>query len=101
MTNSAASPAAAAPLRRPRRLWPGVLIVSLMLAIRFFAPLIDPDWSIFALLAGVAGSLLVALWWLFFSRAPWVERLGVIAFAVIAVVATKPLLDKSIATGAM
>ena len=41
------------------------------------------------------------MWWLFFSRAPWAERLYAIALMVIAVVVTKRVVHPSIAGGMM
>jgi outer membrane protein assembly factor BamB len=41
------------------------------------------------------------LWWLFFSRAPWADRLGAVVVMAIAVLATSRIVHKSIATGAM
>ena len=38
-----------------------------------------------------------SLWWLFFSRAPWSERLGAIVLMVVAVFATQPFVHESIA----
>ena len=64
-------------------------------------PVVLPEQMAYGMLGGLAGALLVYLWWLFASRAPWVERLGAVALTVLAIVATRPLLDKSIAGGAM
>jgi outer membrane protein assembly factor BamB len=41
------------------------------------------------------------LWWVFFSRAPWVERLGAIVLMAVALALARRILDPSIATGAM
>src|SRR6185436_381875 len=46
-------------------------------------------------------ALAVIVWWLFFSRAPWPERLGIIALSALAVAVTYRLVDQSIAGGAM
>ncbi|MCZ6571509.1 MAG: hypothetical protein O7B23_15265, partial [Deltaproteobacteria bacterium] len=54
---------------------------------------------VFAGFAGLAGTLLIVVWWAFFSRAPWWERLGAIALMIVALVATPRFLDESIATG--
>jgi outer membrane protein assembly factor BamB len=86
---------------RPFRIWPGVVIVTLQLLLRFGVPLIWPDALMYAVLGGVGGSLLIVVWWVFFSRAPWVDRLGAIVLMVVALAATKRFLDPSIATGGM
>jgi len=87
--------------RKPLRLWPGVVIVILQGLGRFVVPLVDPDFMVFGVLGGVVGGLAVVLWWLFFSRAPWSERLGAVALMIVGLFATSRVVDKSIATGAM
>ncbi len=52
-------------------------------------------------MGGVGGGLAILLWWVFFSRAPWVERLGALVLMIAAPVAASPFMDKSITTGAM
>jgi len=52
------------------------------------------------LMAGPVCALAIVLWWVFFSRAPWAERLGAVGLMVAALYATSRLIDKSIATGA-
>ena len=52
-------------------------------------------------LGGLVCALAVLVWWLFFSRAPWVERLGAIVLMVVAVIATKRIVHPSIAGGMM
>jgi outer membrane protein assembly factor BamB len=89
------------PTRTPLRVWPGVVIVALQAFARFVLPSIAPDMLYFSVMAGVAGGLLVAFWWLLFSRAPWVERIGAIVLIVAAMAATPPFLDASIRGGMM
>jgi hypothetical protein len=52
-------------------------------------------------LGGAAFGLVVVVWWLFFSRAPWPDRIGAIVLMVIAVIATKMVVHPSIANGMM
>jgi hypothetical protein len=52
-------------------------------------------------LGGLLGALGIGLWWLFFSRAPWTERLGAIALMIVALFATSRLVHQSIANGMM
>jgi len=54
-----------------------------------------------AMMGAVGGGLVILLWWLFFSRAPWSERLGVIVLMIVALFATSRLVHESIAGGAM
>jgi outer membrane protein assembly factor BamB len=87
--------------RPPLRLWPGVVLAILVLLARFVLPGIFPDLTPYGLLGSLAGALAIVVWWLFFSRVPWSERLGAIALMAAAVYATRFFLDKSIATGGM
>src|SRR5688500_801909 len=87
--------------RQPLRLWPGLLVAALVALLRFVVPLVAPDASIIGLFAGLIGLVLVVLWWMFFSRAAWSERIGAIVLMVMAVLLTKLIVDKSISTGMM
>jgi len=89
------------PPPKPLRLWPGVLAAVLLVLLRFAVPIIMPD----AMLVGVMGSLVcvlaILLWWLFFSRAPWLDRVGAIVLMAIVLFATSRVVHVSIAKGAM
>lgn len=87
--------------RKQLRLWPGVVIAILMLLLRFVVPVVMPDKLYVAVLSGPVGGLAVVLWWLLFSRARWFERLGAVALMLVALFASKRIVDVSIATGAM
>jgi outer membrane protein assembly factor BamB len=87
--------------QKPLRLWPGVVIVLLQWVARFGAAVLSPDFTAYGVLAGVVGGLALIVWWLFFSRAGWYERLGVLLLMIAAMAATWPFLDVSISTGAM
>lgn len=87
--------------QQPLRLWPGIIAAVLLCVVRFVIPIIIPDTVIFGMLGGLVCTLAIVVWWVFFSRASWAERLGVLALMVIALIATRPLLHKSVATGAM
>ena len=75
--------------------------MTLQLLLRFVVPIFWPDALVISVLGGVAGSLLIVVWWIFFSRAPWVERVGAILLMVAALYATRRIVDVSIATGMM
>jgi outer membrane protein assembly factor BamB len=77
-------------------LWPGAVIA--LLVASHVVPLLLPEAFLFGLLGGLVGALAILVWWLFFSRRPWPERLGAIALMVAAFIVTKPLLHVSIAT---
>jgi outer membrane protein assembly factor BamB len=87
-------------LQKPLRLWPAVLIVALQLILRVVGMFV-PDAGILGMLGGLFGFVLLLLWWLLFSRAPWAERLGALALIVLAVAATRPLMHPSIQNGMM
>jgi hypothetical protein len=73
----------------------------LLVLLRLVVPLVVPGTAGVAILGGLASALAVLVWWLFFSRAPWVERLGGIALMAIAALVTWPLLHESIRNGMM
>jgi len=86
------------------RLWPGIALAAFALLARFGLPVVMPDTPIFGMDAGLAGllgsvigTLGILLWWLFFSRAPWSERLGALVVMGVAVFATKAVAHPSIA----
>jgi len=87
--------------RKPLRLWPGVAIVSVAWLAVLILALVVPDGMIYGIFAGAAGGLAVIVWWLFFSRAPWLERIGGIVFWIVSVYATWHVVHPSIATGHM
>ncbi len=81
--------------RKPLRLWPGVrrrgrCWLVFKLAAATFAP---PPVG---MLGGIAAGLVILLWWLFFSRAPWFERVGALVLMVGGVFATVRLVHVSI-----
>ena len=83
---------------KPLRLRPGVVIAIVTAAVMFGAPVLFPDAPLpIGMIGGLLGALLVATWWLFFSRAAWVERVGVIALMAVALLVSKQLVDVSIA----
>ncbi|MBL9188942.1 MAG: PQQ-like beta-propeller repeat protein [Opitutaceae bacterium] len=88
-------------LPRPLRLWPGVALALAQVALWVAGPLVFPTDGIVVLLGGAGCGLLIGLWWLFFSRAPWLDRLGAITFAVLLVIVARPLIHPSIGNGMM
>lgn len=87
--------------RKPLRVWPGLIAVVLQWIGWFVVPAIFPQAAIVALLAGVIGGLAILIWWLLFSRAPWVERIAAVVLIVLALIGTKRVAHESIAGGAM
>jgi outer membrane protein assembly factor BamB len=90
-----------APSRRSLRLWPGIIAAVTICLARYVLPFVVPSGGVYAILISVVGAAVVLIWWLFFSRAPWTERLGALAIIVAAFFATRPLLHPSIVGGMM
>src|SRR6266545_3282015 len=83
--------------RKPLRLWPGVAIAIVQLIVMFVAPVVAPDSGpVIGLLGGVVAALLIGLWWLLLSRAPWLERVGAIVLMVAGVFAARAVAHASI-----
>jgi len=84
------------------RLWPGVAALVVLFLARFVIPVVAPDLAIYSLIyGGIFGVLAFIVWWAFFSRAPWFERMGALVLMIVALIATPRILHKSVATGMM
>ena len=83
--------------QKPLRLWPGVMFAVAMVVLYFAAPMVLPDAELpVGLMGMMVGAIGILFWWLFFSRAPWVERIGAILLMIVAVFVTRPLVHPSI-----
>ena len=87
--------------RRPLRLWPGMAAAVLLVIVGYVVPIFAPRLAGLGMIGAVVCALVVLLWWLFFSRARWYERLGAIAVIIGAAFAEKYVVHPSIAGGAM
>jgi outer membrane protein assembly factor BamB len=83
--------------RKPLRLWPGVVAAALLLLLRFVVPIVVPEAMVFGLMGYALCAVAILLWWVFFSRAPWSERLGVILLMSVALFVTSRIVHPSIA----
>ncbi len=90
-----------APARRPLRLWPGVVAVVLQWVGLLLVPRVAPDAGLYGLIGAAVCVLVVVVWWLFFSRAPWLERVGALLLMPLAVLATRLFVDPTIAQAGM
>jgi outer membrane protein assembly factor BamB len=88
-------------LRKPLRLWPGVVIVILQWLSRFVVPVVFSEMAAIGVIGGLVLGLAVIVWWLFFSRARWSERVGALLLMVAALYATSRVVHESIANGMM
>jgi outer membrane protein assembly factor BamB len=103
-TSTAERPPAREPQleRKPLRLWPGVVIVVVQSFAWLVLPRLFPDAALFGIAGGIfGGGLAIAVWWLFFSRAAWLERIGALVLMVSGMFAASLYIHSSIATGMM
>ena len=89
---------ATAPVFRPLRIWPVVLLLICMWALRII-PSMSAETSMPMMMMAFMGPMIfagmIALWWLFLSRARWTEKaLGFVGLVVIVAVTTQ-LADNS------
>src|SRR5262249_11030981 len=68
----------------------------LLVLVKYVLPLVRPEAVLYAMMGGFILALVILLWWLLFSRAPWVERLGVLVVMAIALFATLRLAHVSL-----
>jgi outer membrane protein assembly factor BamB len=99
---------AAATTSHSLRLWPGVVLAIVVGLLSYGLPLVAPDADIFGvslsmigIIGGVLGGLAIIAWWLFFSRASWMERLGAVIMMTLALLVTRFIAHKSIAGAGM
>jgi outer membrane protein assembly factor BamB len=83
------------------RLWPGLAAGVLLLVLRLVAPQVLAEGELIAILGSAAAGAVILLWWLFLSRAPWLERLGILVVMAVAVYATLFVVHPSIRGGMM
>jgi outer membrane protein assembly factor BamB len=95
-------------LNRPLRLWPGVILAVVLVVARYVVPVVAPDAEIAEMPLAIVGMLSgfvltagIAIWWLFFSRAPWIERIAAVVLMVAAVFLTRLVAHESIRGGHM
>ena len=78
-----------------------MLAAILLALLRYAVPIVLPDAMLFGVFAGFGGVLLILLWWLFFSRVRWSERVGAVLLIVAGLLVTSRLVHVSIANGGM
>jgi outer membrane protein assembly factor BamB len=87
--------------RKPLRLWPGVAAVVAQWLLWYVLPIVAPDAGLVGMFGGALCAPALLVWWLFFSRARWSERVGAILFMIVAMLATKRIVHESIAGAGM
>jgi outer membrane protein assembly factor BamB len=78
-----------------------VVILTLLLLVRFGLPIVVPETMMIAIIGEFVGGLAIVVWWMFFSRAPWSERVGALVLMVVALFATSRIVHESIRNGMM
>jgi outer membrane protein assembly factor BamB len=71
----------------------------LLVLLRVVLPIVSPTMFLQGVLGALLCTVLIVLWWLLFSRAPWSARVGAIALMLVAVWTTSQLVHPSIAAG--
>ncbi|HEX7332705.1 MAG TPA: PQQ-binding-like beta-propeller repeat protein, partial [Pyrinomonadaceae bacterium] len=72
------------------RVWPGIVIVVLLWLSRFGIKAVIPGIDGFgkAMMTSFVFTVLLVIWWTFFSRARWLERLAALALLAVALTGT-------------
>jgi outer membrane protein assembly factor BamB len=78
------------------RLWPGVVAACALALALLMLPRLGLNVLLIGMLGPIAAELLVLLWWLFFSRAPWGERFAALGLLALALFLVKPFVHSSI-----
>ena len=94
--------------RKALRLWPGVVLAIVLVLAQYVVRPIAGDAEVFeiplamtAVFAGMLSAVAIIVWWMFFSRAPWSERLAALILMIVAVLATRLVVHESIRGGMM
>jgi hypothetical protein len=90
-------------MQKPLRLLPGLVIVIIQWLLRFGIPMVfhGDIMTQLAVIGGLLCWVVLVIWWVFFSRAKWFERIEAVVLMLAAIVITSMFLDKSITTSMM
>lgn len=84
------------------RVWPGLVLAAVLLFCRLALPALWPDQGAAAAVLGSMGcAVLIALWWMFLSRAKGVDRVLPVLTGIAGVYAVSMVAHPSITKGAM
>ena len=83
------------------RVWPGVTIAVIALLLRYVVPKFVPDALFIGVFGQFIGAILIILWWLFFSRAPWRERVAMLLLMTGVIFITPRFVHESMVKDAM
>ncbi|PWU21310.1 MAG: hypothetical protein C5B48_11440, partial [Candidatus Rokuibacteriota bacterium] len=82
-------------------MWPGVVAALGVVFALFVVPVAMRAQFMYGMFGGIGAGLAIAVWWVFFSRAPWTERLGAVVVGIVALLAVKRVVDPSVAGAGM
>ncbi len=87
--------------QKPLRLWLAVALVVIQWILWILLPKFDPGGETLAIsvFGGLIGGLAIILWWLFLSRAPWLDRLLGVLLIVLSLIIFPSFAHKSFKTG--
>jgi hypothetical protein len=83
------------------RFWPALVIVFLQWFLRWVLPAIYPEGLLVAMVGSLACGPLLLIWWLFFSRVRWSERIGGMLLVIGIMWLVSMFLHESIGTSMM
>ena len=84
------------------RVMPGVIIVILQWFMWLILPALAGEETMMAAVAGgFLGGVAVAIWWLFWSKAPVIDRVGAVLLSIVSLLIASRFVDISIATANM
>src|SRR5262245_5186345 len=87
--------------RQPLRAWPGVAAVLVQWIGWVVVPVVAPAAGTAGIVATIVMTLAIFIWWLFFSRALWTERIGAVALMDVGLTAASRVVHESISNGMM
>ena len=87
--------------RKPLRLWPGVAAAIALVVLRFLVPAVMPDAGLIGMMGALICAVVILIWWLFFSRALWLDRIGAVILMAASVFIGLQIVDASIRGGMM
>ena len=87
--------------RKPLRLWPGVAAIAVQWIGGYLVPVLIDDAAMIGLACVALGTLAFLVWWLFASRAAWVERLAGVGLIIAGLLVTPAILHESVRTAGM
>jgi len=87
------------PAKKSLRIWPGIGLAIFLLLFNYVIPLIVTDALLISIFGGLLMGLAIVIWWVFFSRAPKIDRWLAIILIILSLVLTSLFNHISIATG--